>query len=510
MRLFRRWTVFMLAVLLLAGAAQIPALASGYATLRTGDSGAEVQRMQAALIAQKYLSGAADGKFGANTYEAVRRFQQANGLAVDGLAGNRTLTILYAAAGTGGGAAPRASGTLEYGSSGSAVVSLQKALTQLGFNTGGADGKFGANTQKAVEAFQRANGLAADGKAGPATLAKLDALAGSGGTGSGSAPGTPSATLSRTLRSGATGEDVRLLQTKLAALDYSVTVNGKYDSKTVAAVKAFQGRNRLTADGVAGPNTFKALLSSNPVRAGGDTGAATPPAVYTTLRSGASGAAVKALQQQLASLGYKVTATGKFDAQTVQGVKSFQSLNRLTVDGIAGVKTQTLAYSGKAVQYSAQGANTNVYNAPSVGQVKLLHWYDDVKPALRGKSSIYVHDPATGNGFTLKLYSLGAHADVEPMTAADTASMMDAFGGKITWTPKFVFVRLPSGAWTAATMHNVAHGGQSITDNDFKGQNCVHFLRDMDEAIKNDPDYGVTNQKALRKGWLNLTGEAVD
>jgi hypothetical protein len=96
------------------------------------------------------------------------------------------------------------------------------------------------------------------------------------------------------------------------------------------------------------------------------------------------------------------------------------------------------------------------------------------------------------------------------MTAGDTANMLTAFGGKTTWTPKFVYVRLPNGVWTVATMHDVAHGGQSIKDNNFEGQNCVHFLRDMAEVSKNDPDYGVTNQIALRKGWKDLTGEVVD
>ena len=177
------------------------------------------------------------------------------------------------------------------------------------------------------------------------------------------------------------------------------------------------------------------------------------------------------------------------------------------MDGVAGIQTQTLAYSGKALKYTAQ---SNTYSVPSIGQIKLMHWFNEVKPALSGKSSIYVHDPASGNGFTLSLYSLGNHVDVEPRTTEDTANMMAAFGGKATWTPKFVYVRLPDGNWTAATMHNVAHGGQSISDNDFNGQNCVHFLRDMEEVSRNDPDYGVTNQLALRKGWQNLTGKAVD
>ena len=39
---------------------------------------------------------------------------------------------------------------------------------------------------------------------------------------------------------------------------------------------------------------------------------------------------------------------------------------------------------------------------------------------------------------------------------------------------------------------------------------CVHFLRDMDECQKNDPNYGVQNQNAIRKKWKELTGITVN
>lgn len=55
----------------------------------------------------------------------------------------------------------------KYGSSGPVVAQIQKALSLL------PDGKFGLETERAVCAFQRENGLKEDGKVGPATMAKL-------------------------------------------------------------------------------------------------------------------------------------------------------------------------------------------------------------------------------------------------------------------------------------------------------------------------------------------------
>jgi Putative peptidoglycan binding domain len=63
--------------------------------------------------------------------------------------------------------------TLSPGATGPEVKNLQESLTALGYNPGKADGSYGPSTQAAVAEFQKANGLAADGVLGPATLAKL-------------------------------------------------------------------------------------------------------------------------------------------------------------------------------------------------------------------------------------------------------------------------------------------------------------------------------------------------
>lgn len=64
-------------------------------TLRRGSRGDDVKKLQETLNALGYDCGAADGIFGAKTEIAVRSFQEANGLAADGIAGKNTLALLY-------------------------------------------------------------------------------------------------------------------------------------------------------------------------------------------------------------------------------------------------------------------------------------------------------------------------------------------------------------------------------------------------------------------------------
>ena len=56
----------------------------------------------------------------------------------------------------------------------SQVKLMQEALTSIGYNTQGANGKFGSNTLAAVKAFQKAKGLTADGYFGKNSLNALE------------------------------------------------------------------------------------------------------------------------------------------------------------------------------------------------------------------------------------------------------------------------------------------------------------------------------------------------
>ena len=70
-------------------------------------------------------------------------------------------------------ALPAHAAVLEVGSRGNDVVKVQKRLIQYDYLDGTADGRYGEATRAAVVLFQKRNGLAVDGKVGPATAAAL-------------------------------------------------------------------------------------------------------------------------------------------------------------------------------------------------------------------------------------------------------------------------------------------------------------------------------------------------
>lgn len=66
-----------------------------YKTIQVGDNGELVRQMQEKLAEYGYYEGDIDGRFGNQTRHAVEQFQYQHGLSADGIAGRRTLTVLY-------------------------------------------------------------------------------------------------------------------------------------------------------------------------------------------------------------------------------------------------------------------------------------------------------------------------------------------------------------------------------------------------------------------------------
>jgi peptidoglycan hydrolase-like protein with peptidoglycan-binding domain len=133
------------------------------ATISLGSTGADVKRLQRVLARHLLWNpfGPITGVFDASLETAVKNFQSAEGLTVDGIVGPATWAKLPPYR--------EASPTLQPGSEGPVVAFLQRALAgdvvAISFApyAGAIDGIFGPQTEAAVKALQTWAGHGADG-----------------------------------------------------------------------------------------------------------------------------------------------------------------------------------------------------------------------------------------------------------------------------------------------------------------------------------------------------------
>lgn len=268
------------------GAQPTPLTAQNVIVIRSGTRGLAVTNLQTRLVELGYYSITPDGLYNSDDIAAVRQFQRINSLTVTGVADLATQQTLYASYALRADAqqsettpAPQGTaGVLRLGSLGDAVRALQSRLITLNYLMGTADGIFGTQTAAAVSAFQRNNSLAADGIAGSQTLGLVYSANARANTPAASATAAPPEQAT-SLRIGDSGSAVTAMQQRLIALNYLTgRADGMFGPRTFLALQAFQEKNRLDADGVAGQLTLAKLNSANAVS---NSGIIQPPAVTT-------------------------------------------------------------------------------------------------------------------------------------------------------------------------------------------------------------------------------------
>ncbi|HBQ87342.1 MAG TPA: hypothetical protein DD811_12825 [Syntrophomonas sp.] len=223
---------------------------------------------------------------------------------------------------------------LKLGSTGTDVTILQSLLNNLPKSITShisGESSFGPQTQAAVKRFQTYFSLAADGIVGNNTFLFLGQPTG---------PYLPSGAAvfgSRNLSKGSTGNDVKILQNRLAstakkyALALGGPADGKFGSKTQAAVKLFQKDFGLSQDGIVGSNTFTALYMQTQM--GGRL-------LQRSKFDRNQGYDVYFLQAHLKKMGYyNGQLDGKFGLATQTAVKALQKAVGISVNGIVGPQT---------------------------------------------------------------------------------------------------------------------------------------------------------------------------
>ena len=158
--------------------------------------------------------------------------------------------------------------------------------------------------------------------------------------------GSASAMADGVLKENERGQEVRDLQSKLAALGYKgadgkqITPDGHFGANTKHALEAFQKDHDLKQDGIAGRDTLRALANEH-------------QALTAVYKQGAEGQGVRDIQAQLSALGYTgkdgkpLQADGQFGADTKYAAEQFQRAHKLDVDGVMGLKSNAALQASK-------------------------------------------------------------------------------------------------------------------------------------------------------------------
>lgn len=157
------------------------------------------------------------------------------------------------------------------------------------------------------------------------------------------------------IKKGSKGDGAKWVQWELVEAGYSIAIDGDFGAKSVEALKKFQTSAKLTADGVCGPATRKALIGDTgnkktEVASATITTTTSTPKTTTTnpyskptkvLKNGSKGVTVQWIQWQLVNkFGYSLTIDGSYGPATEKAVIAFQKSKGLTADGICGPATR--------------------------------------------------------------------------------------------------------------------------------------------------------------------------
>lgn len=346
-----------------------------YKSISQGAAGDHVSTLQEALKELGFYTSKITGSFDAATVKAVKAMQSKNGLLQTGACSAELQKLIYEGKPLNSKGKkyevktlpPIAGVTMRLNDKGYQVTELQETLKTLGYYKASVNGVYDQTTVKAVKAFQKANKLTADGIAG----AKTQQLLGDKLT-------TPTPTIKIVtptpapvteenviiIHSGTRGLAVTRLQERLVALGYyTIEPDGIYNSDDILAVRAFQKKNGLGVDGIAGLETQQKLYSSSALASWATATpkpATTPtPNMNETLKIGSSGNNVTLLQARLTHLKYlNDTIDGNFGTKTAKAVSAFQEQHNLKADGIAGPQTLKKIFSSDAREYSSKTTTT--------------------------------------------------------------------------------------------------------------------------------------------------------
>lgn len=307
------------------------------------------------------------------------------------------------------------------------------------------------------------------------------------------------------IRATANGSNILTRVKKGTVLPY-YTENIKAGSYTWYLIRLSNGtEGYIRSDMVSKSNNNGGTLpTATPAPSGNP--ATKPSATYTTLRLGSTGDAVTRLVQELINQGYYTgSVTNVYTSAVRAAVRAFQSAKGLTVDGIAGKQTQHALF-GTVEPGADDYTDYNFQFYPA----EKIDWYTGGIQQLWAKGASYkIYDVKTGIVWWARRWAGYSHADIEPVTAADTARLCQIYGvnnaqeiwDKNLWQRRPCLITIGNRTF-ACSLFGMPHNpdGDTIPDNNMTGQICMHFTNSKGHESGKVDTY---HQQAIEYAWQN-------
>ena len=143
---------------------------------------------------------------------------------------------------------------------------------------------------------------------------------------------------------------------------------------------------------------------------------------------------------------------------------------------------------------------SDLLNVSGVRNVELLEW-SVASSVVRIGVPIRVVDVRTGLSYNIQAFSKSGHADVDPLTRADTETMRQTRNGTWSWAARPVWVTIGDRT-LAAAINGMPHAGSTIRDNGVDGHFCLHFAG----TVTNNKSYQADLRNAVAEAYNAATG----
>ena len=183
-------------------------------------------------------------------------------------------------------------------------------------------------------------------------------------------------------------------------------------------------------------------------------------------------------------------------------LRSGPSTNYRIVDSFSvGTAVEVLENRADGWSRVRHGGNTGFIRSDLLGPsttFQMIEWSEARRIIPTGRN-FRVVDVRTGISFNLRAFSIGRHADVEPVTQADTDAILRTRNGNWSWAARPVWVTIGDRTFPAS-LNGMPHGGGTISGNGINGHFCLWF-RGSNSTGSTSVSYRNNMLAAVEEAW---------